>query len=86
MYEFDHEYLKVGEGKQVLVFETRIGNSFYSWLPFIDTIKKEYTIILYHRAGYGKSTISPHPRTTANRTVPMLPLTEKIKTVAYPHF
>ncbi|WP_061808744.1 alpha/beta fold hydrolase [Rossellomorea vietnamensis] len=60
MHDIDLEYLIIGEGKRILVLETGIGNSFYSWLPFIDTIKKEYTIILYHRAGYGKSAISKH--------------------------
>jgi pimeloyl-ACP methyl ester carboxylesterase len=79
MYEINHEYLILGEGKQVLVFETGIGNSFNSWLPFIQTIKKEYTIILYHRAGYGKSTISPHPRTTANIARELHTLIEKLQ-------
>jgi pimeloyl-ACP methyl ester carboxylesterase len=79
MYEIDLEYLIVGEGKQVLVLETGIGNSFYSWLPFIETIKKSYTIILYHRAGYGKSETSLHPRTTGNIARELHTLIEKLQ-------
>jgi sulfopyruvate decarboxylase TPP-binding subunit len=66
VHGIDLGYLIIGEGKRILVLETEIGNSFYSWLPFIDTIKIDYTIILYHQAGYSKSTTSIHQRTTAN--------------------
>ncbi|MGM0751778.1 MAG: alpha/beta hydrolase [Bacillota bacterium] len=79
MHDIDLEYLIIGEGERILVLETGIGNSFYSWLPFIDTIKKEYTIILYHRAGYGKSTISMHRRTTANIARELHMLIEKLQ-------
>jgi pimeloyl-ACP methyl ester carboxylesterase len=66
MCENTLEYRVMGEGKQVLVLETGIGNSFYSWLPFVDVIKNDFTIVLYHRSGYGKSGTSPAPRTAAN--------------------
>ncbi|WGG46400.1 alpha/beta hydrolase [Rossellomorea sp. DA94] len=66
MYENNLEYRVIGEGKQVLVFETGIGNSFYSWLPFVKRVKNDFTVILYHRAGYGESGTSTETRTTAN--------------------
>lgn len=66
MCENNLEYLMIGEGKQILVLETGIGNSFYSWIPFVDKIKSDFTVILYHRSGYGKSGTLPVSRTTAN--------------------
>ncbi|MCC5803533.1 hypothetical protein [Rossellomorea vietnamensis] len=44
MCENNLEYRMMGEGKQVLVLETGIGNSFYSWLPFVDVIKNDFTV------------------------------------------
>ncbi|TLS36952.1 alpha/beta fold hydrolase [Pseudalkalibacillus caeni] len=50
--------------KSVLLIETGIGCSFYSWYPFVDKIKADFTVILYHRAGYGNSTATTKARTT----------------------
>jgi pimeloyl-ACP methyl ester carboxylesterase len=64
--DLDLEYKIIGEGKTILVIEAGIGGSFYSWYPFISEIKEDFTVILYHRAGYGKSQASNNPRTTRN--------------------
>lgn len=79
MYENNLEYIMIGEGKQTLVLETGIGNSFYSWIPFVDRIKNDFTVILYHRAGYGKSGTSPESRTTANIARELNALIEHLK-------
>jgi len=57
------EYRVIGSGEKTLLIETGIGGSFYDWYPFIERIKKDYKIVLYHRAGYGSSQISNKPRT-----------------------
>ena len=52
MKKLDLEYKIIGKGETVLVIETGIGGSFYSWYPFIEEIKEDFTVVLYHRAGY----------------------------------
>jgi pimeloyl-ACP methyl ester carboxylesterase len=79
MCELNLEYRMIGEGKQILVLETGIGNSFYSWIPFVDRIKNDFTVILYHRAGYGKSGTSQERRTTANIARELNDLMEHLK-------
>ncbi len=66
MKGIDLEYRIVGNGKTTLILETGIGGSFYNWYFFIQEIKKDFTVILYHRAGYGNSPISKKARTTQN--------------------
>ncbi|MEI5908950.1 alpha/beta hydrolase [Bacillus spongiae] len=58
------DYKVMGSGEKILLIETGIGCSFYQWLPFVKKIMKEFTIIMYHRAGYGNSEVSKNPRTT----------------------
>jgi pimeloyl-ACP methyl ester carboxylesterase len=60
------EYKILGKGEKTLLIETGIGSSIYNWFPFVDNIKKDFTIMLYHRAGYGSSIASKEPRTTKN--------------------
>ncbi|WLR43411.1 hypothetical protein LC087_04330 [Bacillus carboniphilus] len=35
------------------MFELGIGDSFYYWWSFIQKLKNNFTIMLYHRAEYG---------------------------------
>lgn len=72
------EYKIVGKGRTVLVIETGIGGAFYDWYPIIEEIKDDFTVVLYHRAGYGKSQISEDPRTTRNIAEELNDLLEKI--------
>ncbi|RIW32013.1 alpha/beta fold hydrolase [Bacillus salacetis] len=58
----DLEFVVIGEGDTTLIIETGIGNSFYSWLDIAEELKSDFTIVLYHRAGYGKSKVSNEPR------------------------
>lgn len=64
--ELDLEYRVFGTGKKILLLEIGIGSSIYNWFPFVKNIMKDFTIIMYHRAGYGSSRISINPRTTKN--------------------
>lgn len=78
MKKIDLEYRIIGGGKTVLVIEVGIGNSFYDWSSFIQEIKKDFTVLIYHRAGYGKSQVSYTPRTTRNIAEELNYLIEKI--------
>ncbi|MDP5272917.1 alpha/beta fold hydrolase [Chengkuizengella axinellae] len=60
----DLEYKIWGAGKKVLLIEVGIGSSFYNWIPFVEKVMQDFTVIMYHRAGYGSSEVSKNPRTT----------------------
>lgn len=66
MNEVDLEYKIFGKGKTVLVIETGIGGSFYDWYSIVEDLKEDFTVVLYHRCGYGKSQAPKTPRTTKN--------------------
>ena len=55
MNELNFDYKILGKGKTVLVIETGIGSSFYDWYSLVEDLKEDFTIVLYHRCGYGKS-------------------------------
>ncbi|MBH9964935.1 alpha/beta fold hydrolase [[Bacillus] enclensis] len=56
------EHIVLGNGPTTLVFEIGIGNSIYNWWSFVQRMKNDFTIVMYHRAGYGKSEVSSQPR------------------------
>jgi pimeloyl-ACP methyl ester carboxylesterase len=66
MKELDLEYKIIGRDKTVLVIETGIGSSFYDWYSIVEALKEDFTIVLYHRCGYGKSQGPRTSRTTKN--------------------
>lgn len=66
MMELDLEYKIIGKDKTVLVIETGIGSSFYDWYSIVEDLKEDFTIVLYHRCGYGKSQDPKTSRTTKN--------------------
>ncbi|MBU5425551.1 alpha/beta hydrolase [Tissierella pigra] len=66
MESINHEYKVVGKGNTILVIDVGIGNSFYDLYPLIEEIKDYFTVIIYHRQGYGKSSLPKSPRTTRN--------------------
>lgn len=66
MNEVDLEYKIFGKGKTVLVIETGIGGSFYDWYSIVEDLKEDFTVVLYHRYGYGNSQTPKTPRTTKN--------------------
>ncbi|MCA1055773.1 alpha/beta hydrolase [Rossellomorea aquimaris] len=72
------EYVKTGVGDEVLVIETGIGNSFYEWIPFIEELKDDFTMILYHRAGYGRSRAPREGRTASAIAMELHTLIEEL--------
>lgn len=78
MGTFELEYKIFGQGKTFLIIETGIGSSFYDWYSIVEEIKKYFTVVLYHRAGYGKSQVSDESRTTRNMAKELNELIEKI--------
>lgn len=66
MNELNLEYKILGKDKAVLVIETGIGSSFYDWYSIVEDLKEDFTIVLYHRCGYGKSQDPKTSRTTKN--------------------
>lgn len=78
MNSINFEYKIIGNGNSTLIIETGIGNSFYDWYPFIEEIKDYFTVIIYHRQGYGKSDVPIQPRTTRNIASELNMLIKKI--------
>ncbi|MEK4085245.1 alpha/beta fold hydrolase [Psychrobacillus sp. FSL K6-1415] len=78
MKDIELEYKVVGSGKSILILETGIGGSFYNWYPFIQEIQEDFTIVMYHRAGYGNSPVSKELRTTKNIAEELYELIDRI--------
>ncbi|QAA33945.1 alpha/beta fold hydrolase [Clostridium manihotivorum] len=66
MNELNLEYKIIGKDKTLVVIETGIGSSFYDWYSIVEELKEDFTIVLYHRCGYGKSQDPKTSRTTKN--------------------
>ncbi|MFB4166852.1 alpha/beta hydrolase [Virgibacillus sp. JSM 102003] len=79
MKEVDLECLVIGEKGPTIVIETGIGNSFYNWLPFIERIKNNCKIVIYHRAGYGNSLEAKKQRTVSNIAMELNGLLEDLQ-------
>lgn len=60
------DYRIIGNGKITVVIETGIGNSYFDWLPVADHLREDYTVVLYHRRGYGRSVEAKIDRSTYN--------------------
>jgi len=67
-----------GAGEPVIVIETGMGCSMAEWSHIIDELSKTTTVLTYHRAGYGRSTIDfTVERTFSNITDDLNILLEK---------
>ncbi|WP_169792873.1 alpha/beta fold hydrolase [Lentibacillus amyloliquefaciens] len=66
------------KGETTLVIELGIGGSFYNWHTFVQQIKKDFTVVMYHRFGYGKSGFSDNPRTVEHIAKELDGLIEKL--------
>lgn len=53
-----------GAGEQVVVIETGLGSLFYDWYSIAKEVSKKARVILYHREGYGNSSIEKEKCTT----------------------
>ncbi|WP_142954691.1 alpha/beta fold hydrolase [Bacillus cereus] len=67
-----------GGGKQTVVIQTGMTCSFYDWLPIIKKLSQHFTVVSYHRPGYGKSELGNQPRTIRQVTKELHMLLNKL--------
>ncbi|WP_263704381.1 alpha/beta hydrolase [Bacillus thuringiensis] len=67
-----------GSSKQTVVIQTGMSCSFYDWLPIIEKLSRHFTVVSYHRPGYGKSELGNHSRTTLQVTKELHMLLQKL--------
>ncbi|NOP82232.1 alpha/beta fold hydrolase [Bacillus paranthracis] len=70
-------YMK-GSSKQTVVIQTGMTCSFYDWLPIIEKLSQHFTVVSYHRPGYGKSELGNDSRTTLQVTKELHLLLQKL--------
>ncbi|QPS53341.1 alpha/beta hydrolase [Bacillus tropicus] len=70
-------YMK-GTNKQTIVIQTGMTCSFYDWLPIIEKLSQQFTVVSYHRPGYGKSELGNDSRTTRQATKELHMLLQKL--------
>ncbi|MCB4848390.1 alpha/beta hydrolase [Bacillus tropicus] len=70
-------YMK-GTNKQTVVIQTGMTCSFYDWLPIIEKLSQQFTVVSYHRPGYGKSELGNDSRTTRQATKELHMLLQKL--------
>ncbi|MBL3820534.1 alpha/beta hydrolase [Bacillus sp. BSL6] len=70
-------YIK-GCSTQTLVIQTGMTCSFYDWFPIIEKLSQHFTVVSYHRPGYGKSELGNHSRTTRQATQELHMLLQKL--------
>ncbi|WP_270607448.1 alpha/beta hydrolase [Bacillus mobilis] len=70
-------YIK-GSSKQTVVIQTGMTCSFYDWLPIIEKLSQHFTVVSYHRPGYGKSELGNYSRTTLQVTKELHLLLQKL--------
>lgn len=63
MSKLELEYKEFGDGESTIIIEIGIGSSFYNWYSLVEKIKQDFRVILYHRAGYGRSQTPRKSRT-----------------------
>ncbi|MGE6536889.1 alpha/beta fold hydrolase [Bacillus luti] len=71
-------YIK-GSSRQTVVIQTGMTCSFYDWLPVIEKLAKHFTVVSYHRPGYGKSELGDHSRTIVQVTKELHMLLQKLE-------
>lgn len=67
-----------GSSKQTVVIQTGMTCSFYDWLTIIEKLSQHFTVVSYHRPGYGKSELRNHSRTTLQTTKELHMLLQKL--------
>ncbi|QDF21747.1 MULTISPECIES: alpha/beta fold hydrolase [Bacillus cereus group] len=72
-------YIK-GCSTQTVVIQTGMTCSFYDWFPIIEKLSQHFTVVSYHRPGYGKSELGNrnHSRTTRQATQELHTLLQKL--------
>ncbi|WP_434611660.1 alpha/beta fold hydrolase [Bacillus paranthracis] len=67
-----------GSSKQTVVIQTGMTCSFYDWLPIIEKLSQHFTVVSYHRPGYGKSELGNDSRTIRQVTKELHMLLQKL--------
>ncbi|MCU5375766.1 alpha/beta hydrolase [Bacillus cereus] len=67
-----------GSSKQTVVIQTGMTCSFYDWFPIIEKLSQHFTVVSYHRPGYGKSELGNYSRTTLQATKELHLLLQKL--------
>lgn len=67
-----------GSSKQTVVIQTGMSCSFYDWLPIIEKLSQHFTVVSYHRPGYGRSQLGNYSRTTRQVTKELHMLLQKL--------
>lgn len=70
-------YIK-GCNTQTVVSQTGMGCSFYDWFPIIEKLSQHFTVVSYHRPGYGKSDLGNNSRTIRQVTKELHMLLQKL--------
>ncbi|MGH0776486.1 alpha/beta fold hydrolase [Bacillus cereus] len=70
-------YIK-GCNTQTVVIQTGMGCSFYDWFPIIEKLSQHFTVVSYHRPGYGKSDLGNDSRTIRKVTKELHMLLQKL--------
>lgn len=70
-------YIK-GCNTQTVFIQTGMGCSFYDWFPIIEKLSQHFTVVSYHRPGYGKSELGNDSRTTRQATKELHMLLQKL--------
>ncbi|MBG9537894.1 alpha/beta hydrolase [Bacillus thuringiensis] len=70
-------YIK-GCNTQTVVIQTGMGCSFYDWFPIIEKLSQHFTVVSYHRPGYGKSDLGNDSRTIRQVTKELHMLLQKL--------
>lgn len=58
------EVCRMGTGEPAIVIELGMGSSVDEWLHIVEDLSKTTTVLTYHRAGYGRSTLDTEDRRT----------------------
>jgi pimeloyl-ACP methyl ester carboxylesterase/L-ascorbate metabolism protein UlaG (beta-lactamase superfamily) len=58
-------YRLYGRGTPTVVIDVGVGESFETWLPIAEELSKATSVLVYNRAGYGRSGMGPLPRDAA---------------------
>lgn len=70
-------YIK-GCNTHTVVIQTGMGCSFYDWFPIIEKLSQHFTVVSYHRPGYGKSDLGNDSRTIRQVTKELHMLLQKL--------
>ena len=66
-----------GRGAPTVVIDVGVGESFQSWLPIVSDLSQSASVLVYNRAGYGRSEMGPLPRNAKSEAADLKALLQK---------